>query len=73
MRTIKQYDQLRKRRAFLENYKREPMFAEGLEEFDSSREVVASLAEEYKASERADYVDWGSDQYGAGDAAKAAD
>ena len=36
-RTINQYDKLRKRNAFLEQYRREPMFADGLEEFDSSR------------------------------------
>ena len=39
---------------------REPMFADGLEEFDSAREVVTDLIDEYKAAERADYVTWGS-------------
>jgi tubulin gamma len=58
-RTVSQYDKLRKRNAFLEQYRREPMFADGLEEFDSSREVVIDLIEEYKAAERADYVTWG--------------
>ena len=41
-------------------YHREPMFADGLEEFDSAREVVTDLIDEYKAAERADYVTWGS-------------
>jgi tubulin gamma len=59
-RTVSQYDKLRKRNAFLEQYRREPMFADGLEEFDSAREVVTDLIEEYKASERPDYVSWGS-------------
>ncbi len=36
-RTVKQYDQLRKRNAFLDQYRKEPMFEDGLEEFDSSR------------------------------------
>jgi tubulin gamma len=36
-RTVSQYDKLRKRNAFLEQYRREPMFADGLEEFDSAR------------------------------------
>ena len=36
-RTLKQYDQLRRRNAFLEQYRREPMFKDGLEEFDSAR------------------------------------
>ena len=47
-RTVNQYDKLRKRNAFLEQYRREPMFADGLEEFDSAREVVTDLIEEYK-------------------------
>ena len=37
-RTLSQYDKLRKRNAFLEQYRREPVFADGLEEFDSARE-----------------------------------
>lgn len=44
-RMIDQYDRLRKRNAFLEQYKKEDMFANGLEEFDDSRSVVAGLAE----------------------------
>jgi len=56
---LKQYDVLRKRNAFLDNYRKENMFADGLEEFDSSREVVASLIEEYKASEKKNYLNWG--------------
>ena len=39
-RTVSQYDKLRKRNAFLEQYRREPMFADGLEEFDSARSVI---------------------------------
>ena len=58
--TVSQYDKLRKRNAFLEQYRREPMFADGLEEFDSAREVVTDLIEEYKAAERPDYVTWGN-------------
>jgi hypothetical protein len=37
--TVSQYDKLRKRNAFLEQYRREPMFQDGLEEFDSARYV----------------------------------
>ena len=36
---LDQYDRLRKRNAFLEQYKKEDMFANGLEEFDDSRWV----------------------------------
>jgi tubulin gamma len=58
-RTINQYDKLRKRNAFIEQYRKEPMFENGLEEFDSAREVVTDLIEEYKAAEQPDYVTWG--------------
>lgn len=38
------YDAMRKRGAYIDQYKREAMFAESLEEFDSARCVVdASL------------------------------
>lgn len=34
---IEQYDRLRKRNAFLDMYRRETMFADNLDEFDSAR------------------------------------
>lgn len=34
---LDQYDRLRKRNAFLEQYKKEDMFANNLDEFDDSR------------------------------------
>eukprot|EP00979_Chaetoceros_neogracilis_P014173 scaffold4475_cov277-Chaetoceros_neogracile.AAC.21 len=58
-RLLKQYDTIRKRNAFLDNYRKEPMFADNFDEFDDSRETVQSLVDEYKACERADYVDFG--------------
>ena len=61
-RTVSQYDKLRKRNAFLEMYRREPMFQDGLEEFDSAREVVCDLIEEYRAAERIDYVSWNGEK-----------
>ena len=39
-RACKQYDKLRKREAFLDQFKKEPMFAENFDEMDVSREVV---------------------------------
>lgn len=36
-RTVNQYDKLKKKNAFLDQYKKEPMFKENLDEFDSSR------------------------------------
>lgn len=56
--TVNQYDKLRKRNAFLDQYRKEPMFEENLDEFDSAREVVTELIDEYRAAERPDYVNW---------------
>eukprot|EP00522_Entomoneis_paludosa_P016762 CAMPEP_0172459710 /NCGR_PEP_ID=MMETSP1065-20121228/33789_1 /TAXON_ID=265537 /ORGANISM="Amphiprora paludosa, Strain CCMP125" /LENGTH=90 /DNA_ID=CAMNT_0013214485 /DNA_START=75 /DNA_END=344 /DNA_ORIENTATION=+ len=61
-RLLTQYDLIKKRNAFLDQYRREPMFAESLDEFDSAREVVANLVEEYRACERPDYVQYGIPQ-----------
>ena len=55
-RAIRQFDQLRRRNAFLDNYRRQPMFAEDLGEFDESREVVQGVVDEYVASESENYV-----------------
>lgn len=40
------------------------MFADGLEEFDSAREVVTELIDEYRAAERPDYVEWDGNSSG---------
>jgi len=58
--TVTAYDRIRKRNAFMENYRREPMFADNLDEFDDARDVVTDLRDEYAAAETDDYVDWGS-------------
>ncbi|CAK4632361.1 hypothetical protein LEN26_002393 [Aphanomyces euteiches] len=58
-RSVVHYDRLRKHNAFIDQYKKQPMFADSLEEFDNAREVVTSMIEEYKASERANYATWG--------------
>lgn len=58
-RLLTQYDLIKKRNAFLDQYRREPMFAESLDEFDSARATVADLVEEYRACERPDYVQYG--------------
>lgn len=55
----RQFDKLYEKRAFLDNYRKQPMFEEGFEEFEDSYEVVRGLAEEYRAAEGPDYVTWG--------------
>eukprot|EP00047_Mylnosiga_fluctuans_P005135 m.238648 g.238648 ORF g.238648 m.238648 type:complete len:470 (+) comp13334_c0_seq1:39-1448(+) len=59
-----QYDKLRKREAFLEPFKRQPMFREDLTEFDSAREVCQQLIDEYRAAEKPEYIQWGAAQAG---------
>ncbi|KAJ5793852.1 Gamma tubulin [Penicillium paradoxum] len=56
-RIVKHYDMLRKRNAFLDSYKKEAPFADGLGEFDEARAVVMDLIGEYEAAERDDYLD----------------
>ncbi|KAI9504330.1 gamma-tubulin [Coemansia spiralis] len=55
-RTLLQYDRLRKRNAFLDLYRREAIFADGLDEFDDSRTVVQDLISEYRACESESYL-----------------
>ena len=64
-RLLHQYDVIRKRNAFVDVYKREPMFADSLDEFDDSRETVQQLVHEYQACERADYANFGTKSHGA--------
>jgi Tubulin len=61
-RALQQYDKLRKREAFLEQFRKEAMFKDNLEELDHSREVVQELVDEYQAATRPDYLSWGVEQ-----------
>lgn len=56
-RIVAQYDKLIKRHAFLDQYRREPMFANDLSEFDDARTEVTDLIAEYEAAESANYLD----------------
>jgi tubulin gamma len=58
-RLLKQYDRIKSRNAFLDNYRKEAVFQHSMDEFDHSREVVQNLIEEYRACERPDYVNFG--------------
>ncbi|GAA6030519.1 hypothetical protein JCM8097_006185 [Rhodosporidiobolus ruineniae] len=57
---LRQYEMLRKRKAFLEQYKAEPLFENGLEPFDEAKAMCQDLIDEYRAAERPDYVDYGA-------------
>lgn len=57
-RMLDDFDRLFNRQAFLQQYRQENIFRDGLDEFVSSREVVESLADEYRACEGDNYPDW---------------
>eukprot|EP00049_Salpingoeca_infusionum_P003102 m.63516 g.63516 ORF g.63516 m.63516 type:complete len:466 (+) comp11953_c0_seq1:86-1483(+) len=71
-RTCKHFDRLRKREAFMEQFRKEDMFRENLDEFDDARAVVQGLIDEYKAAETPDYVHWGEAEPGVASPAAAA-
>lgn len=56
-RIVLQYDKMRKRNAYLEGYKKEAMFADGLGEFDEARAVVMDLIADYEEAEMETYID----------------
>lgn len=58
---VKDFNNMRKMNAYIENYKQEPMFADGLHEFDDSLDVVTDMIEEYKNAEQPNYIDWNLD------------
>lgn len=55
-RIVVQYDKMRKRNAYLEGYKKEAPFVEGLGEFDEARAVVMDLINEYEEAETEGYL-----------------
>lgn len=60
-RIVSQYDRMRKRNAYIEQYKREAPFADGFGEFDEARECAQDLIKEYEDAEGADYLNPGGD------------
>jgi tubulin gamma len=56
------YNQLFKKGAYLEHYRKEDLFKDNLDEFKDSLEVVTRVVEEYNAAERPDYLEWGENQ-----------
>ena len=57
-RALGQYDKLKKRGAFLDQFRREDIFKDDLSELDDSRAVVDCLVQEYEAATQADYLHW---------------
>jgi len=61
-RALRDYDKLMKRGAFIDQFKKEDMFKDNLDEFDESREVVQQLVDEYHAARKENYLSWGLDK-----------
>jgi tubulin gamma len=59
---VKDYLGMKKMNAFIDQYKKEKMFEESLEEFDDSYNVIENLIEEYKNAEKSDFIDWNMDE-----------
>lgn len=57
----KDYSGMKKMNAFIDQYKKEKMFSDSLEEFDESYNVVKNLIEEYANAEKPNFVDWNPD------------
>ena len=63
VRIFKSYNMLRKRNAFLNQYKETSIFEKNLDEFDDAVESISNLIEEYKAIQGTDYINWGLKQH----------
>lgn len=48
----------------MDQFKKEAMFKDNLDEFDDSRESLQQLVDEYNAATRPDYLTWGTQQVG---------
>ncbi|XP_005188146.1 tubulin gamma-1 chain [Musca domestica] len=57
-RALGQYDKLKKRGAFLDQFRREDIFKDDLSELDDSRDVVDCLVQEYEAATQPNYLHW---------------
>lgn len=61
--TLEQFDKLRKRGAFIDQYRKHSSICDGLEIFDDSREALLSLAEQYEDCENPDFPQVYSTKY----------
>ena len=50
----------------MDQFKKTKIFADSLDEFSDSEEVVRGLIEEYQAAEGQDYIEWGEEEKGDG-------
>jgi len=61
-RALRDYDKMRRVNAYIEQFRKEEMFADNLDEMDDSRDVVQNLVDEYVAATKPEYLTWGKQQ-----------
>jgi tubulin gamma len=59
---VDSHNTLFKKKAYIEMFRKEDMFKDSLDEFNDALEVVNKVIDEYVASERNDYLEWGESQ-----------
>lgn len=64
---IQSFNKLFEKKAFLDGYRKEEMFKNGLDEFQDSVEVIDKVVTEYNAMQRNDYLEWGEQNFKEGD------
>ncbi|GAA95634.1 uncharacterized protein L969DRAFT_92764 [Mixia osmundae IAM 14324] len=60
--SVEQFDSLMKRKAFIDQYKREAFFEHSLDDFYEAREVAMQLIGEYRACESPNYLEYANDK-----------
>ena len=58
-RALRDYDKMRRVNAYIEQFRKEDMFSDNLDEMDDSREVVQNLVNEYVAATKPEYLTYG--------------
>ena len=58
-RALRDYDKMRRVNAYIEQFRKEDMFSDSLDEMDDSRDVVQNLVDEYVAATKPEYLTYG--------------
>lgn len=53
------FNNIYKKKAFLDGYRKQEMFKNNFDEFDESIEIIEKVVAEYNAMQRNDYLEWG--------------
>ena len=55
---VDSFNNMYKKKAYLDSFRKEDMFKDSLAEFDDSLDVTMKVINEYKACEKKDYLQW---------------